>query len=231
MKKTLLVLAILTICSAVYAQEKTVFDGEDLLTVLQQYNPSVLQSAANDSVYGRILQELVQSYSAPRTEENGYELIALAKNFDNSLALQMLSEQYLHRRALENVSGLAAPVLKEDMLHDLQIILQDIFKNTLEVKNIQLKNEKKKLKELRRDKTLSAEEKSTQKEQISAQIRQIKQEIRVLKQNAKQKITATAQAYLDKLEAELAAAQQGQSQAQESSSYDIKANHKKPVAQ
>lgn len=231
MKKSLLILAVLAFCGVVRAQEKTVFDGEDLLLVFREYNPAVLQNAANDSTYGRVLQDLVQHYSVPRTEQNGYELIALAKNFDNSLMLQLLRKQYLHRRTLENASGLAAPMLKEDMMHDVQVVLQDVFKNTLAVKNLQLKNEKKKLKELRKNKNLSAQEKQNQTEQLRAQINQTKQDIRLLKQDTKQKIKATAQAYLDKLEAQLSAAQQGQSLAQESSSYDVKANHKKPVAE
>lgn len=231
MKKSLLILAALAVCTAVCAQEKTVFDGEDLLLVFRDYNPSVLQRAAQDSRYAQILQELASHYSAPRTEQNGYELIALAKNFDNSLLLQMLRQNYMHGRTLEQVSGLAAPVLKQDTRHDVQLILQDIHKNSLEVKKLQLKNQKALLKELRKNKTLLADEKQKQKEQLSGQIRQTKQEIRFLKKDAKQKIAATAQAYVEKLEAQWAAAQQGQAQAQESAAYDIKANHKKPVAE
>ena len=231
MKKSFILLGLLAWAAVVCAQEKTVFDGNDLLEVLRQYNPSVLQNAAQDSSYGKILQELVQNYSAPRTEQNGYELIALAKNFNNSLLLQALKMQYLRARTLQQVSGIETPTLKRDMRHNLQVVLEDIYQNSLAVKKMQLANEKKQLKALRKDNTLSEAEKQTAQQQLAGQIRQTKQEIRYLKKDAKSKIAATAEDYLQKTEAEFLAAQPGATAAEESSSRDVKANHKKPVAE
>jgi hypothetical protein len=173
----------------------------------------------------------VQTYSAPRTEQNGYELIALAKNFNNSLLLQALRMQYFQSRTLQTVSGIETPSLERDTLHDLQVVLQSVHQNSLDVKNLQLKNEKKQLKALSKNKALSAGEKQALKEQLSNNIRQTKKEINYLKQNAKQKIAATAQSYLDEMKATFLADGQVSRQAEQAPSAEIKANHKKPVAE
>ena len=114
MKKGICLLAMLAVSSALYAQEKDLLGKEDLLAAFQQYNPLVLQKAAVHTGYAAILNELLTSYSAAKNQQNELELIALVKNFDNSIALQLLSEQYFQKRTLETMTGTALQSLQED---------------------------------------------------------------------------------------------------------------------
>jgi len=232
MKKNIWLLIPFLLTTALYAQEETSFGKEDLLAAFEQYNPSVLERAAANSNYGQVLYELTNAYHAARNEQQRYEMIALVKNFDNSLLLYMLRQAYFQRRSLQEVSGLALEQsTREQVLASLRAVLQDIFKQTLAVKNIQLQDYKQQLKQIRKDTTLTAQEKQARRETVSEKIKQVKQEIRTLKKDSKQKIAATAEAYLAEMDNAYESFQQEQFRAEQSAAHDIKANHKKPVAQ
>ncbi|MBO7238626.1 MAG: FlxA-like family protein [Elusimicrobiaceae bacterium] len=231
MKKNVWLLAVLAVGSALCAQESAPFGKEDVLAAFKQYNPAALEKAAADDVYADILNKLVTSYTAPRTEQNRYELIGLVKNFDNSLRLQLLREKYFESRTLQTMSGTSLAALNAQTHTQIKQVLQDIFDTTIAVKNIQLGDYKAQLKQVRKDKTLPAAEKQPRAAQLNTQIKQLKQEIRQLKQDSKQKVQYTADAYFTALVITYESAQPRQLRAEQSANHDVKANHKKPVAQ
>ena len=218
MKKNVWMLAILAFSTALCAQETGQLGKADLLAAFKQYNPAALEKASADKLYGEILNKLAAGYSAPNTEEERYELIGLAKNFDNSLRLQLLRENYFQGRTLQLVSGTELAALRQQTYAALVTVFEDIFKNTLQLKQLQLADYKQQFKQNRTP-------------QLKEQIRQLKQEIAQFKRHSRQKIQATAEVYLAQLEAAYQATLSQQLQVEQSANRDIKANHKKPVAE
>lgn len=231
MKKTSWLWILLASAATLYAQNNEFLGQEDLLEAFRQYNPDALEMAASNAPYGKILYDLAQTYRAPRTEEQKYALIALVKNFENSIILQVISREYMQARQLQAVSGTELPSLQENTQAKIALLLWDVHQKTLEVKKLQLADHKQILKQIRQDKSLSAAQK---KERLQAQkehIKQIKKELRQFKANAKQKIYLTAQAYAQQLAAAYVSAQAGQFPAAGASVADIKSNPQKTAAQ
>lgn len=230
MQKQVWLVAALAVSSALCAQENYL-SGEDVLAAFQQYNPSALAKATENPVYRDILQKLVAAYHQPRTQAHEDELVALVKNFDNSIRRQALREAYFEGRTLQEMTGADLAALDQATLDGLVPLVEDILQQTLDVREMQLARQKQQLRQTKKNKTLSAEAKAQAVAQLQAQIRQTRQEIRSLKQDARQKVRATAEVYLADMRAEYEAALPRQLQAQQSAAYDIKANHKKPVAE
>ena len=218
MKKNIWLLAALTVCSAVCAQQTPQLGAEDMLRAFRTYNPAALEKAAADPVYGQILHELAQNYSAPSNPKEWYDLVGLVKNFDNSLRLELIRQNYLEGRTLQLMSGTSLAALDAQTRAQLVEILQSVFENTLAVKEIELSDFKQVFAQ-------------THAAQLKAPIKALKKEIRDLKKNSKQKIQNTADVYLQKIQADFAAVQPQQLSAEQSAAWDVKANHKKPVAQ
>jgi len=230
-KKSIYLLALLTISSALYAQEDVLLGKEELLAAFEKYNPSVLDNAARNDAYASIVNQLLDSYSAPRNEQNELELIALAKNFDNSIVLYLLREQYLRGRLLQEVTPTSLPSLEEGTRSQLILVLQRMFANTVEVKEIELARQQQVLKQIRQDKNLSAAQKREHIQKTKAQIKQIKQNLREFKANSKQKIYATAQLQLEQFQAIYESARAEQLAAWQANTPDIKSNPQKSAAQ
>ncbi len=230
MKKNVWVLAVLGFSMGLYAQEASMLSKNDMMTAFQIYNPSVLENAKQNEGYQSILQQLLDSYSVERNEKNELELIALVKNFDNSLALHLIKQQYMQGRQLQDMSGVPLSNLEQSTLENLEPVFARIYQNTLEVKNIQLKQYKESLKKIKKDSSLSADEKAEQISLYKEKISQVKQEVKQLKQNSKARVHALAAAYLAQMEAGYTSALAQQLSAAESTNQDIKSNHKKPVA-
>ena len=232
MKNHIWALGLLAVSSMLYAQEATHFNKEDLLAAFRTYNPGVLQRAATNRAYGDIVNQLATSYSMERNEENRYMLIALVKNFDNSLILEALRQDYVQQMNLYTMSGSPAPEgLEKNTLSQLNRLVTDIFNNTIDVKQIQIKDYKQQIKQVRRDSTLAADQKQQQIKQLKEKINQVKQEMRVLKKDSKQKIQDTTVVYFADIRAQYLASLPQQLRAEQSSSRDVKANHQKPVAE
>ena len=230
MNKNIYLLAVLAVSSVLYAQENKNFDGQDLLAAFEQYNPAVLQKAQQNEIYQDILQKLTAVYNAPRTDESETEMIALAMNFDNSIRLEMLRQAYNEGRTLQRMSGTNLEALEQGTLDNLVPVVQDIFKNTLAIKKIQIKRYKSQLKNIKKDASLSPAEKDERVTDLKNRITRVKQEIRALKTNSKKQIQDAATVYLIEARSAYDAALSQEQQAQASSARDVKANNKKPVA-
>ena len=238
MKKSLLFLAALAVSSALCAQENQNFGREDVLAAFKEYNPAALEKAAQNPAYNDLLNKVAAAYSAPRTDANQNELIAMVKNFDNSIRLQAAREDYFNGRMLQVMSGEEINALDQRVTSQLVEVVQGVFDNTLEVKNIQIKRYKDQLKAVKKDDALSKEQKKSAEADLKARIKTVKAEIKALKKNSKQKIQDTASVYFSEIrsdysdwqEAQLQQARAKELQALQTAAHDVKANNKKPVA-
>ncbi len=238
MKKSLLFLAALAVSSALCAQENQNLGREDVLSAFKQYNPAAFEKASANADYNNLLNKLASAYSAPRTEANQTELIALVKNFDNSISLEVIRQQYVSARTLQAVSGTELQSLDRQAVATLLPVVENIFENTLEVRKIQIQALKKQIKAAKKDKTLSKEQRKGQVAALKAKIKALKAEIKGLKSNSKQKIQDAADTYFADIrsnyeaqkQALLSSAQKQDLQASQTDTHSVKANHKKPVA-
>ncbi len=238
MKKSLLFLAALAVSSALCAQENQNFGREDVLAAFKEYNPAALEKAAQNPAYNDLLNKVAAAYSAPRTDANQNELIAMVKNFDNSIRLQAAREEYFNGRTLQVMSGEEINALDQRVTSQLVEVVQGVFDNTLEVKNIQIKRYKDQLKAVKKDDALSKEQKKSAEADLKARIKTVKAEIKALKKNSKQKIQDTASVYFSEIrsdysdwqEAQLQQARAKELQALQTAAHDVKADNKKPVA-
>ncbi len=231
MNKKFYLLAVLAVSSVLYAQDTRVLDGQDMLEAFTLYNPASLQKAAQNEEYASLLNKLAQAYTAPRNEANELELIAIVKNFDNSIELETIKQQYIQGRTLQLTSGMELAALNAVIENRTASVMESIWRKTLEVKYIQLARSKASLKQVRKDTSLSGSDKKQQIDLLKNQIKQIKAEICAVKTDASSKIRATAQAYVSQLQAAYDAALQQEQNALQSATHEVKANHKKPVAQ
>ena len=120
MKKGLLLLAALAVSSALCAQENQNLGREDVLAAFKEYNPAALEKAARNPAYNDLLNKVAAAYSAPDTDERQNEMIALVKNFDNSVRLQAAREEYFNGRTLQAVSGEELAALDARVQAELQ---------------------------------------------------------------------------------------------------------------
>lgn len=238
MKKRLLLLAALAVSSALCAQETQNFGREDVLAAFKEYNPAALQKAAKNPYYNDLINKLASAYSAPRTEANQNELIALVKNFDNSVRLQAAREEYFNGRTLQTVSGTELTALDERASEQILSVVRGIFDNTIEVKELQIKRYKNQIKAVKKDAFLSKEEKDRETAALKARIKAVKNEMRSLKQDSKQKIQDTALVYFADIRSDFDArrqavlhqAAQTDLKASQTDARSVKAKNKKPVA-
>lgn len=226
-------MAVLAASSALCAQDKTL-GGQDILDAFKEHNPAALEKAASQPAYGTLLSKLTAAYSAPNTPENRLEMVALVKNFDNSLALQAAKEEYFRGRTLQDVSGTQLQALDERVSGQLLGAVQSIFQNTLAVRKWQIKGYKEDIKAVKKDKSLTKAQKNERVAALKAQIRAVKNEMKALKTNSKQKIADTAQVYFSDIrsdyEASLRQSVGTENPAEETSNLDVKTKNKKPVA-
>ena len=239
MKNKLLFFAALAVSSALCAQENQNFGKEDVLAAFREYNPAALEKAALNPAYDDLLNQVAAAYCAARTENNRFEMIALVKNFDNSLRLQAVREEYANGRTLQMVSGAELAALDERILASIQDIIKNVFKNTLQVREMQIDRYKEQMKTVKKDDSLSKEQQKTAVADLKDKIQNVKTEIKTLKKNSKQKIKDTAKAFFSYIRSEynndqktlLLRAQTVETQAVQTDARSVKANHKKPVAE
>lgn len=238
MKKSLLLLAALAVSSALCAQETQNLGREDVLAAFKEYNPAALEKAAQNPAYNNLLNKVAAAYSAPNTDVNQSEMIALVLNFDNSVRLQVVREDYFNGRTLQLVSGEELAALEDSVSEELQRIVKDVYKNTLKVKDLQIDRYKDQIKAVKKNDSLTKEQKQEVVDKLNGQVKAVKAEIKTLKKNSKQKIKDTAAVYLAEMRveftqrqnAQLSSAQQKEEAAAQAPAQEVKADNKKPVA-
>ena len=238
MKKGLLLLAALAVSSALCAQENQNLGREDVLAAFKEYNPAALEKAARNPAYNDLLNKVAAAYAAPDTDERQNEMIALVKNFDNSVRLQAAREEYFNGRTLQVVSGEELAALDARVQAELQEVVKSVFDNTLEVREIQIDRYQEQIKAVKKDDSLSKEQKKASVAELKDKIKAVKTEIKTLKKNSKQKIQDTADVYFADIRSEYTRRQDierlrakaQELQASQTAARDVKADNKKPVA-
>ena len=234
MKRSLFLLASLVFTSALYAQAGASFTREQLLDIFEHYNPSVLEKAAQEPDYQQVLEAFLDSFQNAPAAQDRWDVIAAARNFDNSLRLHALTELYGEKITWARLSGVDDNGFRTIYHDDLKQVMADIWAVSLQTQQARLAQLQSELKTLRR----SSADSATQQAALKAQIDAAKAEIRSLQQDPGALIVSQADNYQAQTDAQLAQAlaQQLRAAAQETaaaqaSDLQIKTNHKKPVAE
>ena len=240
MRRSLFILATLAMSSALYAQaEAGHYNREKVLDIFTQYNPAVLENAQQNADYNAVLEGLLSSYNVPETEESRYELIALARNFDNSIRLKALSVNYEEAVVLSQMSGMD---LSSAVLHfrrELTPVFQNIWAVTVQLREYQIDEYEAQLKQLRKDKTLSKEDRRAREAVLKGKIKALKTEVKALKKDAGEQMLSAVDVYVaetdrraaERLDAERARLQEASSkQVSQTKNLQVKTKNKKPVA-
>lgn len=239
MRRSLFILASLVLSSALYAQADSArFTREQVLDIFSQYNPSVLERAQADAEYNAVLEAFLASYEAAPTDVNRFELIAVARNFDNSIRLQALADVYRQAMLTARLTGQDASVPTRLFREDLTDVIGRVWAVTVQLRKYQLQEAKKRLKSVRADQTLSPEERSAQAQTVREEIRALKAEIKTLTKDSGKFIQSAVDSYARQAEESVAqemnavlnAAKDSALQASETKNLQVKSNHKKPVA-
>ncbi|WP_428041493.1 hypothetical protein [Candidatus Avelusimicrobium fimicolum] len=240
MRRSLFLLATLAMSSALYAQQDANgYNREKVLDIFAQYNPVVLENAKNNADYNAVLENLAVSYQAPDTEEARFELISVARNFDNSIRLHMLSEQYEETLFLSAVNGVDSAATDKYFTRQVSDVLARVWAVTVNLREEQAKEYKRQLSQVKKDKTLSPADRSAKITALKAKIKAVKAEIKSLKKDSGEQISASAQAYIQQAQVRVqtrlaalsvSAEETSSLQTEQASNLQVKTNHKKPVA-
>lgn len=234
MRRSLFVLATMAMSSVLYAQaEPAHFSREQVLDIFSQYNPSVLEQAQADTDYQSVLDSFLSSYEDSNAQTTRFELIAVARNFDNSIRLQALTDVYKQSASASLVmgqNGAAEQLFREDLTD----VVSHIWAVTVQIRKAQLDEAKQRLKSVRADKNLSKESRAEQTALLKKEIRALKAELKSLQRNRGQIITSAVDEYVEQAKKEvsdgLLQAARSSLEVSSADNLQIKSNNKKPVA-
>ncbi|MGN0017039.1 MAG: hypothetical protein ACI37O_06870 [Candidatus Avelusimicrobium sp.] len=234
MRRSLFILAALALTPAVYAQgDATPFTREQVLEIFSQYNPSVLEQASQNDDYNTVLDSFLDAYEASNTPMERAELIAVARNFDNSIRLQVLTDAYLQTSSAVSLMGGDASSADRLFREELTDVFGRVWAVTVQLRQYQLAEAKRALKNVRADKTLSQEARNEQIAALKSEIRALKAELKSLQANRGESVLSAVDAYVLQTQQAsdglLQAARQSAA-ASETENLQIKSNNKKPVA-
>lgn len=239
MKRSLAVLGLLALSTASFSAAEN-YTREKVLALFATYNPAVLERAQQDEAYRAVLETVATSYNIPETDENRYTLIALIRNFDNSLKISSLTGEY-ERAYLVHVLNQLNPTAITRQFHDeLLPIFENVQMYTVELNELRLKEAKTKLRSLHKQTELSAQEKEQTRLALKQEISSLKQEIKNLKKDTSSQLSASVDAFIASAQTHVlqtiahsqdAARLMAQSPAaQEAENLSIISKNKKPVA-
>lgn len=231
MKKGIVALAVMMLTMPLYAQsEQNSFSKSEILDIFAQFNPSVLEKAKQNASYDLILQEFLNSYQAAPSPTSRYELIAVARNFDNSIHLQALAEAYYAKWTAAKMSGTAYEPIHQHFVHDVTDTMEKVWAVTVSLREYQLAQTKDELKQIRADKTLSAQVRQEETKRLKQDIKALRAELKSLRKNPGQYVLSAAEDYVARAEQQFVAANEHAQNARQSKNLQVKTNNKKPVA-
>lgn len=212
MKRSLFLLATVTLSSALYAQG--IMSSQKARQIVEDFNPQLLERASQDGAISQLLEELITSYVAKQPLDNlanRYELAAIARNFDNSIDLYKTVQDY--QQAVRY--SLVGENIEPSALQYAQDRLRGIYARIWAV-SVQ-------------DKTaLLAQYKLLQDPANQDNILALKAELKQLQTNVGQQLTGLVQNTLAQAKARVLAEQ---AERVATSNLQIKTKHKKPVAE
>ncbi len=212
MKRGLFLLAMVTLTSALYAQE--LLSYQQAKQLVQNFNPQLLERASQNSDVSHLVEELIASYLAKQpanTLAGRYELIALLRNFDNSLALYAATNDYKQAIQYSQVGGNLEDVAYEHACKQLQEIFPRIW-----AVSVQAKRE------------LLAHYKASRSEKDPAAILSLQADLKKLQTNVGEHLIDLVQNTLAQAKAQVLA---DHTAVAETTNLQIKTKHKKPVAE
>ena len=241
MKKSTLLLAILSMSSTLYAQPApSALTREQVLDVFSRFNPVVLEKARQDATYQTVLEQLLVSCDSGGSCPSRWEMIALARNFENSLYLDQLTKVYQELWLSSQMMGLDIRPQRELFTLDVRDIFTRFWAVTVQLKEYQLDTTQQALRQVLRDKTLSPQARTEQQTRLKTEIKALKEEIKAFKKNPGEQICFLTQNHVEQAEQQAReqafevnrrAAEQEGTRAAQSENLQIKSKHKKPVAQ
>lgn len=239
MKKSTLLLATLVLTPALYAQASgPLFTREQVLDVFARFNPAVLENASQDKEYEAVLDFFVNNYRKEISPANEAELIAVARNFDTSIRLDVLTKVYQEKWRLLKMTGQPTESLHRMFAHDLEDEIAHIWAVTVQLQQYRLDQAKAELARLRKDSPLS--QRAQREQQLRGEIKASRAAIKQLQKQAGAYITSAVEEYIaqtdKKLEQDMFSVQrtavgQATQQARATTNLQIKSKHKKPVAE
>ena len=135
MKRSLAVLALLTLSSASLCAAEN-YNREKVLALFAQYNPAVLEKAQQDENYDAIVQSVAEAYNVAQTDDNHYTLLALIRNFDNSLDLNALTAQYRKAFLINTMNDLDTSAISQQFRSRLEPVFTRIWAVSLQTHQI-----------------------------------------------------------------------------------------------
>ena len=238
-KKNSLFLAMLVLTPALYAQADTpLFTREQVLDVFSRFNPSVLEQARQNEDYRAILDNFLSRYQGKATPENEFELISVARNFDTSIRLDVLTKLYQGMWRYAKMSGTATAPIRQMFAQDLSEEMAHVWAVSVQLRRYQLAQAKAQLQALRRQKGATQTD-AEQEARLQRSIRGLETEIKKLTQHPGEYVTNSIEHYIDAVDRETAkemftlsrqVAQEKEQTARASSNLQIKNKNKKPVA-
>lgn len=236
MKRSLAVLALLTLSSASLCAAEN-YNREKVLALFAQYNPAVLEKAQQDGDYNALVQEVADAYNLPETDENRYTLLALIRNFDNSLDLNNLTAVYEKTLYLHATNGLEVDSITERFSQDLVPVFSRIWAVSLQTHTQHLQEAKARVKEIKKDKSLTAAQRKEALDEQEKTISFLKQEIKNLKKDAASRIVTITDDYAAQVKQDLLQQLSSRSSVtahntavQETENLSLISKNKKPVA-
>lgn len=224
MKRGLFLVATVTLSSALYAQNT--FTRADAQEVFARYNPALLEKAAQDENLNQFVEDVLSQYvslNLPNTLETRYTLVALARNFENSLAVNTALTQYKNALIYSQQGGNVQEAAREHARQILAAAYPRVWAVSVQVKEDLLS----KYKQLAHNSQLTADDKQT----LQAAIKAVQADLKYLRTNTGEQLVALTQEALLQTEAQATEVQLEQAQqAKETTNLHVKTNHKKPVA-
>lgn len=235
MKKGLLFIATVTLSSSLYAQ--TAFSRQQAQDLFAAYNPQLLQRARQNPSLQQVIDQLLDVFLLQYPQDNTqnrYTLIALSRNFDNSLKIEAITQQYQNSLYYSQLGGDIHQPAYERAYKDLLRVYPHIWAVSVQVKQALLQQYEISRQSLLADRSLNPAEKQLRLAQNNKVIHSLKKDLQLLKQNVGEQLPLLARTTLKQVNAQVAAklktGQQQALQAAQSTNLQIKTNHKKPVA-
>ncbi len=213
MKRGLFLLATFTLSSALYAQGS--LTREQARDVFAAYNPVLLEKAAQDKDLNQLVEDVLTQYVAqnpPDTVESRYTLIALARNFENSLAVNTALTQYKNALIYSQQGGEVQAAARVHASKILSVVYPRIWAVSVQVKEELLAQYKKDLK----SPAITAQEKQGLQNAIQA----VKADLKNLHTRTGEQLATLTQDAL----------QTAETQAAQAKSFDVKTSAQKPRA-
>ena len=211
MKRGFFLLATFTLSSAIYAQGT--LSREQAQEVFATYNPALLEKAAQDENLNQFVESVLAQYVAqnpPDTLESRYTLAALARNFENSIAINVALKQYKNALIYSQQGGDVQAAAREHAAQILSAVYPRIWAVSVQVKEDLLTQYQKELK----NPNITAE----QKQKLQNVIKTVKADLKNLRTSPGPRLVALTQNALAQVEEQIAIR------------FDVKASSQKPMA-